>query len=161
MSRIHTARMTARPEGDFVVFLIGMRFNKPWLVHKWWPVSAAMPRMLAELYRQPALGFLSHELWVGRTILVLQYWRDLESLAAYARAKDAAHLPAWRRFNQAIGSDGSVGIWHETYQVRAGAHESVYVNMPAFGLGKVGPLVEAGGPLATAAGRLRQGQQDG
>jgi hypothetical protein len=30
-----TARLTDRPQGDFVVFLIGMRTNKPWLLHKW------------------------------------------------------------------------------------------------------------------------------
>jgi hypothetical protein len=60
--------MTARPEGEFVVFLIGMRINKPLHLHKWLPVARAMPRMLQELYRQPALGLLSHEMWLSRTI---------------------------------------------------------------------------------------------
>ena len=49
MARIFADRMTADIEGDFVVFLIGMRINKPWKVHKWWPVFSAMPRMLKEL----------------------------------------------------------------------------------------------------------------
>jgi len=31
-------RMTADLDGEFVVLLIGMRINKPWKVHKWWPV---------------------------------------------------------------------------------------------------------------------------
>jgi hypothetical protein len=31
-------------------------------------------------------------------------------------------------------ADGAVGIWHETFVVPAGAHESVYVDMPAQGL---------------------------
>lgn len=147
--------MTARPEGDFVVFLIGMRINKPLHVHKWWPAASAMPRMLNELYRQPELGLLSHEMWFSRTIILVQYWRSVELLMAYAKAKDSVHLPAWQRFNRAVGTDGSVGIWHETYQVRPGHHENVYVNMPAFGLGKVGPLVEARGGLQSAAGRMR------
>ena len=152
---LHTARMTARPEGEFVVFLIGMRINKPLYLHKWWQAVSAMPRMLNELYLQPDLGLLSHEMWFSRTIILVQYWRSMDHLMAYAKAKNAAHLPAWQRFNQAIGTDGSVGIWHESYQVQPGRHENVYVNMPAFGLGKVGPLVEARGGLQSAAGRLR------
>ena len=38
MARVSNGRMTADIEGDFVVFLIGMRFNKPWKLHKWWAV---------------------------------------------------------------------------------------------------------------------------
>ena len=40
-------RLTAEMDGDFVVFLIGMRVNKPWKVHKWLPVARAMPRLSA------------------------------------------------------------------------------------------------------------------
>jgi hypothetical protein len=152
---LHSARMTARPEGDFVVFLIGMRINKPLQVHKWWPAASAMPRMLNELYRQSDLGLLSHEMWFSRTIILVQYWRSMEKLMAYARNKDAAHLPAWQQFNRTVGTEGAVGIWHETYQIQPRSHESMYVNMPAFGLGKVGPLVEARAGLHSAAGRLR------
>lgn len=54
---IRRERLTANLEGDFVVFLIGMRINKPWKAHKWLPVATAMPRMIKELYRQPELGF--------------------------------------------------------------------------------------------------------
>ena len=50
---IHRERMTARMEGEFAVFLIGMRINQPWLLHKWLPVATAMPRMLKELYAKP------------------------------------------------------------------------------------------------------------
>lgn len=153
---LHRARLTARPEHDFVVFLIGMRINRPLHVHKWLPVAKAMPQMLSELYRQPELGLLSHELWFSRTIILLQYWRDVDALMAYAKSKTAAHLPAWQRFNRAVGVDGSVGIWHETYRAGAGSCENVYVNMPPFGLGKVGPLVDASGELKSAAGRLSQ-----
>ncbi|CAM5694173.1 hypothetical protein SANTM175S_00904 [Streptomyces antimycoticus] len=38
---------------------------------------------------------------------------------------------------------GKVGFWHETYAVPAGAHEAVYVNMPAFGLGKATKMVRS------------------
>ena len=80
---IHGDRLTANLEGGFVVFLIGMRINRPWLVHKWWPVAVAMPRMLKELYSRPDLGFLHAESWFSRTIILLQYWRSMEHLIAY------------------------------------------------------------------------------
>jgi len=147
--------MTARPDGDFVVFLIGLRINRPLRIDKWFPVAAAMPRMLTELYRQPDLGLLSHEMWFSRTIVLIQYWRSLDQLLKYATSKSSEHLPAWQRFNRVVGTDGSVGIWHETYQVSQGSYENVYVNMPAFGLGKVGPLAEAAGSLKSASGRMR------
>jgi hypothetical protein len=154
---IKQERVTATLEGDFVVFLIGMRINKPLLVHKWFPVARAMPRMLRELSRRPDLGFLHSEIWFSRTILLVQYWRSMEQLLAYAKNKEAEHLPAWRSFNRAVGTDGSVGIWHETYQVSAGGYESVYVNMPPFGLGKAGLLQPATGGRQSASGRLSGG----
>ena len=151
---IHRNRLTAHLEGDFVVFLIGMRINKPLKVHRWWPVAAAMPRMLKELYRQPELGFIHAEAWFSRTIILVQYWRSMEQLLAYAKDKNGQHLPAWQAFNKAIGTDDSVGIWHETYAASPGSHESVYVNMPPFGLGRAASLQEAVGDRQSASGRL-------
>ncbi|MDE2405522.1 MAG: DUF4188 domain-containing protein [Sphingomonadales bacterium] len=155
---IHPARMTARINGEFAVFLIGMRLNRPLAVHRWLPTMRAMPAMLRELYERPELGLLSHELWFSRTTLLVQYWRSVGQLLDYARAREAAHLPAWQRFNRRIGTDGSVGIWHETYVVAPGRFENVYVNMPAFGLGKAGTLVEARAGLQSAAARLAGGK---
>jgi hypothetical protein len=152
---IHRDRLTANLDGGFVVFLIGMRINRPLLIHKWWPLAVAMPRMLKELYRQPELGFLHAEMWFSRTIILLQYWRTTEHLMAYSKSKELAHLPAWQAFNKAIGTDGSVGIWHETYKIAPGGYENVYVNMPAFGLGRAGTLREAKGDLKSASDRLR------
>jgi hypothetical protein len=150
-------RVTATMEGNFAVFLIGLRINKPLLVHKWLPVAASMPRMLNELRRQPELGFVHAEMWFARTIILLQYWRSLEQLLAYAKNKDAQHLPAWRSFNRAIGTEGAVGIWHETYLASPGSYENVYVNMPLFGLGKAGSVHPATGGKQSASGRLRGG----
>lgn len=50
---------------------------------------------------------------------MVQYWRSMDQLLAYAKNKTAAHLPAWQAFNKAVGTDGSVGIWHETYAASA------------------------------------------
>jgi len=148
-------RMTAQIEGDFVVFLIGMRINRYWKPRKWLPVLIAMPRMIRELERHPESGFLGANQYVGspRRPMLVQFWRTFEQLEAYARSKDAEHWPAWVAFNKSIGSSGEVGIWHETYLVPAGAYDSVYNNMPPIGLGEATRLIPAAGRKATAAGR--------
>lgn len=151
---IRNERVTANLEGEFVVFLIGLRINEPLKVHKWLPVVRAMPKMLMELGRQPELGFIHAETWFARTTIMVQYWHPMEQLLAYARNKNAEHLPAWRAFNKSVGTDGSVGIWHETYAASPGTYENVYVNMPPFGLGKTGNLQPAAGGRQSAAGRL-------
>src|SRR3954470_3443825 len=55
---IHPGRHVARIEGDFVVFMIGMRINRPWKLGQWWFVATAMPKMIKELEAQPDSGFL-------------------------------------------------------------------------------------------------------
>lgn len=156
---ISKQRLTVTLDGDFVVFLVGMRINAPWKLHRWLPVARAMPRMLAELGERPELGLLGGEMWFGRTTLLLQYWRTLEQLLAYAKDPEAAHLPAWKAFNRGVASTGDVGVWHETFAVSAGNYESIYVNMPPFGLGRVGRLVPATGTLSFAHGRLQAGKR--
>jgi hypothetical protein len=149
-------RMTAIIDKPIVVFLIGMRINRPWKFHQWYPVASAMPRMLKELEGSRTLGFLGGAMWGGRTSVMVQYWESFDALERYARERDNAHLPAWREFNRRIASGGDVGIWHETYLVNPGQYECVYHNMPPFGLGRVGRLVEASGALSTARGRLQR-----
>ncbi len=153
-------RLTDAEDGDVVVFLIGMRINRWWKVWQWLRTAAAMPKMIAELERHPELGFLGAESWFGRTTMMVSYWKSTEDLMAYARSRTATHLPAWRAFNKFIGTSGDVGIWHETYKVRAGEHETVYVNMPSFGLGKARGLRAASGKRATAEGRLGEKRED-
>jgi hypothetical protein len=151
---VHPGRFTADIEGDFVVFLIGMRFNKPLRVRRWWPVATAMPKMLKVIDEHPELGCLGYQQWVGRTTILVQYWRDFESLDRFARDKELPHLEPWRRFNKAIRDSGDVGIWHETFRVRAGEYECIYGNMPAFGLAKSATLVPAGRKAHTSAARI-------
>jgi len=152
MSRVIPKRVTAEIEGDFIVFLIGMRINKPWKVHKWLPVFLSMPRMIAELERKPESGFLGH---IFGMRVIVQYWRSFEDLEAYARDADQLHWPAWMQFNKLVaGSRGDVGIWHETYKVRAGDFETVYSGMPPIGLAKAGQRADAGGTMKSARGRM-------
>jgi hypothetical protein len=151
MAAIIPDRMAAEIEGDFVVFVIGMRINKPWKVHKWLPVFLGMPRMLKELKRQPESGFLGS---ISGGLLIVQYWRSFEELETYARSHDRLHWPAWVAFNKRTArSRGDVGIWHETYLVRAGEYEAIYSGMPRFGLGQAGKLVSAVGRKESARGR--------
>jgi hypothetical protein len=153
--------MAAVIERDFVIFLIGMRINRFWKVHKWLPVFCAMPRMLRELAGRPDSGLLGFRFHNGLpNHLGVKYWRSFEHLERYARDPAGGHLPAWAAFNRSVGSSGDVGVWHETYRVKAGQYEAIYHNMPAYGLGAASRLVPAASQYATAASRLGQREHD-
>ena len=154
MPKVKTERLTAVSDEGYVLFLIGMRINNVFAIHRWLPVFMAMGRMLPELFKNPQLGFKSYEMWMGRTLILVQYWESPEKLMDYAKATNAEHLPAWKAFNKAAKSTTAVGIYHETYIVDAGKSENIYVNMPPFGFGKVGRLEPATGKRNTAAQRL-------
>jgi hypothetical protein len=144
--------MAAAIEGDFVVFIIGVRINRLWKVHKWLPTLLAMPRMIRELERQPESGYLGS---ISSGLLRVQYWRSFDHLEAYARSHDHEHWPAWVAFNKRMAnSRGDVGVWHETYLVRSGEYETIYNGMPPFGLGAATSLLPASGRTDTARGRL-------
>jgi hypothetical protein len=151
---IQKGRMTSVAPPGTVVFLIGMRVNKPWKPWKWWPVSQQMPRMLTELGKQPELGLLHAASFVsGLSIMVVQYWESAEKLNAYATARDHVHLPAWREFNRRVKDNGDVGVFHETFVV--GTHETVYVNMPGgYGLAGAIPAEPVGSRGQRAMHRL-------
>lgn len=162
MTQIFKGRYTAQTDEPFVVFVIGFRINKLWAIHKWWPVGAAMAPMLQTLFTHPEKGFLWGENFlypVGAA--QIQYWRSVDDLERFARQPSEPHLSAWKRFNQAIGADGSVGIWHETYQVQAQQFECVYANMPLFGLARAVKHVPAIGRRETARLRLGSNSEPG
>lgn len=158
-------RVTHGHQGEIAVFLIGMRFNRPWRVDLWLPVVRAMPRMIRELYAAKAsaargegtdLGFLdARTVLDGRGVTVVQYWRSVEDVYQYARSSEHEHRPAWRAFNaRASRARGAVGIWHETYAVPAGGHESIYVAMPPTGLARATSVVPVARRGETAPERL-------
>jgi hypothetical protein len=154
-SSVVPGRFTARIDEPFVVFIIGMRVNRPLTFRKWVPTAMAMGPMLRELYKNPQKGFLGAEqffYWPGAALL--QYWRSFEDLERFARNPNDPHLPAWQRFNKVVKSDGSVGIWHEAYLVEAGNYEVIYNNMPVFGLARATEHVRVVGSLETARRRL-------
>jgi len=157
MSQILADRITAEIDDEVVVFLIGMRINRLWKIHKWLPAANAMPRMVRELSADKDSGFLGAHTWFGRTTIMLQYWRSFEHLERYAKGRSRQHLPAWTAFNRTVGTSGDVGIWHETYRIQHGDYECIYTNMPLFGLAKATKAVPASGLRASAAGRMKAG----
>lgn len=158
--RIIPDRVTAKVDDGFVVFLIGMRVNRPWKIHRWLPVALAMGRMIGELAGRPDMGLKHVESWAGRTSIMVQYWESFEALEAYARNRSAEHLPAWSKFNKLVGSNGDVGIWHETYAVNPGSFECVYNNMPRFGLSRAFDTIPAVGAYARASSRMSEPAKD-
>src|SRR3954463_3600148 len=80
MSNTINQRMTAKLEGDFVVFLIGMRINRLWKLHKWIPVASAMPKMIKELSQKPESGFLGFQILGGIPPVIVQYCNHLNIL---------------------------------------------------------------------------------
>jgi hypothetical protein len=156
MPAIIEKRVCAEIEGPFVLFLIGARINRPWKIGLVSRFLRTMPAMLKELAAQPELGLLHARSHFGFTdVMVVQYWRSFEHLEAYARSPEREHLPAWRWFNGKVGSNGDIGIWHETFLIEPGHYETVYNNMPPYGLGAAGKLVDAVGARAAARERIK------
>jgi hypothetical protein len=158
-------RMTAEIDGDFVVFLIGARFN-----NKLHPLRTimdlggrrGMKHMLDYLVAHPEKGLLGYVMGLP---VIVQYWRSFDHLEAFAKDTADPHLAVWRNYWRRVGKSGRTGIWHETYRVRAGEYEAVYGNMPPFGLAKAGRLVSLAekstarerlkAPVASASGEER------
>lgn len=148
-------RTTHQPTDEIAVFLIGMRFNRLWRPDAWVPAFFAMPRMLRELSKDRASGLLGYRLLFGeRGVTVVQYWRDVESIYAYANDAGREHRPAWTTFYAtAKRVPGAVGIWHETYHL-AGA-ESFYGSMPPTGLAKAVGVIPVTARNRTARARMQ------
>jgi len=146
-------RTTAEIDGDFVVFLIGARFDPRHPIRTFLDLGGrrGMRHMLDHLVAHPDKGLLVYTM--GFPVIV-QYWRSFEHLEAFARDQDDPHLAAWRNYYR---RNARTGIWHETYLVGAGQYEAIYGNMPPFGLGRAGRLV----PLREAStARLRIRRRD-
>lgn len=150
---VFPGRFTAGPEGDVTVFLIGMRANRWWKIGTVMRVAAAMPRMLRYLATTPEAGLLGYHQWLGRTTVLVSYWRSPEHLMRFAANRDAPHLGPWRDFMKTVAGTGNVGVWHETYSVPASGVETVYSGMPLFGLAKATTHVPVEHGLNTAKQR--------
>ena len=130
-------RVTHSYDGELGLFLIGMRIHQPWRLGIVARSFMAMPRMIAELERNKAaaargeaehLGYL--HAWTmldGFGPTMVQYWRSVDDIYRYAGNSQHEHRPAWKAFySYAAKHPDAVTIWHETYAVAAGSHESLY-----------------------------------
>ena len=152
---VFPGRYTSAPDrSDITVFLIGMRANHWWRLGKVWWTASKMPPMLWHLATHAEAGMLGVHSWFGRTTIILSYWESPEHLQRFAADQDAPHLQPWRDFMRTLQGSGSVGIWHETYQVSVADLETVYVDMPTFGLAAATAHVPIGPGQKTARQRL-------
>lgn len=156
---VHSERITTEITEPITVFLIGMRVNKLLPFSKWWKVAMAMPPMIASLMKHPEKGLLHAESFFRfgpMTTIMVSYWKSPEHLENFARNPNAPHFQAWQDFYKLVGTDGSVGIWHETYVIEPDQAECVYVNMPMFGLlGATKNAIPAKGHRSTFRKRLQ------
>ena len=158
---VFAGRYAGTVDGDFVVFLIGMRINKPWKVHRWLPVVRRHARMIRELERDPDSGFLGATQGLPRRRpCLVQYWRSFEHLERYARDPAAAHLPGLaalqprRRARPATSGSGT----RPTGSARASTRRSTGT-CRAIGLGRVGEHAPLGS-TSTAALRSKHRAED-
>ena len=138
MADLAGRRMTAEIDGDFVVFLIGARFNdKLQFARSLLDLGGrrGMRHMLDHLVARPEKGLLAYEIGLPT---IVQYWRSFEQLEAFAKDKDDPHLEVWRQYWRRVGRSGRTGIWHETFLVRAGEYEAIYTDVPVAGLAAAG-----------------------
>ncbi len=159
MGAIRQERFSVRTDSPFLVFMVGMRVNQLTAVRKAYFVASEFVNMQHVLADHPEKGCLHGELFFRLfpfTTTFMSYWRSFDDLEHFARAKDDVHLAAWQQFYRKVGTDGTIGIWHETYTIQPGNNEAIYVNMPPFGLGAA--MKEAVVSLdeqSSARGRIR------
>jgi len=80
-----------------------------------------------------------------------QYWRDFESLEAWARSEP--HREWWSKF---LRDSGGTGFWHEAYFMRGGM-EAVYIDVATdVGFLRFAPQSEARDAMFSARGRARR-----
>ncbi len=155
MSTIFPGRFSAQSSEPFVVFLIGMRVNQLLALGSWprvakchaahdrraqarsfaWPAARRVFRLLARCWRHSVLAKL----------------RATPRLCPRSERRPPSRLGG---VQSPHGGDGSVGIWHETYTVSNGQYETIYANMPRFGLGAAAEHLPSAGRLDTARSRI-------
>ena len=81
-----------------------------------------------------------------------QYWRDFESLEAWARS--LPHKTWWTDY---LRDRGGTSFWHETY-FRRGGIESAFVDVAdgTLGLNRFAPMVRSEGPMLSARLRIEK-----
>jgi len=141
-----TANLSDYP--DLVIIYLGMRANSVGGIKT---LASFGPQIRKAVADKPD-GLLLHENLVFSMLPphagMREYWRDFDSLEKWARS--GVHSRWWKTF---LRNRGGTGFWHETY-LRGGQIESVYIDMPPFGLSKFGDREPARGSMFSARRRL-------
>lgn len=140
---INRERMAAEIDGEYVIYINGMRLNKLRALPKYLRAGLKAGKMFEQLEADPDSGFLGYiPAYMGlRCGAAIQYWRSLEDIKRFAQDPDGVHVPAWQWYNEEVGTNGELGFWAELYVVEDGTFETFYRNMPPIGLGEHGTLV--------------------
>ena len=99
-------------------------------------------------------GLLHAERFAAGTghVVLLQYWRDYESMEAWTRRPP--HSEWWRSAVDRMRRKGDLGVYHESFLVPRANVESIYLDSPPVGLMAFGDLDDANGPRTAARDRL-------
>jgi hypothetical protein len=146
-----TADLSAYP--DLVVIYLGMHVDEPRGAET---VERLGPQIRASVEAGPE-GLLLHEEVVfpnddSPHYGMRQYWRDFDSLEAWARS--LPHKTWWTEY---LRDRGGTSFWHETY-FRRGGIESAFVDVEdgSIGLTRIAPIIRSEGPMFSARLRAEQ-----
>lgn len=134
-----------RSPGDeqIVVFVLGARSNHP--RGRFAPGWAVIGKYFGDMWRDLAKnrqtnGFLGKTSTLiatdedcGNTMCWLSYWKDLESLQAFANGPVHKKGMVWLT-KIGLTEYPSIGIMHETYHIPKGHWETISLNTRPFGL---------------------------
>ncbi len=145
----NTVDLSAFP--DLVVIYLGMRVNS---IRGLKTLLSFGPRISKAVAQKPD-GLLLHEPLIYSVFPphggMRQYWRDFNSLEAWARS--LPHKEWWANF---LKDSGGTGFWHEAY-FRRGGMEAVYIDMAErIGFSAFAPVIEARGHMFSARARASQ-----
>jgi Domain of unknown function (DUF4188) len=103
MANITGRRMMAEIDGDFVVFLIGARFNSFHVLKTVLDLGGrrGMKHMLDYLVAHPEKGLLGYQMGLPT---IVQYWRSFDHLEAFANDRSDPHVAAWRNYWKRVGT---------------------------------------------------------
>jgi hypothetical protein len=123
-TKVNRVTVDLKPYPDLVVIYLGMRANSLGGVKT---LIRFGPRIQHAVEHKPD-GLLLHENLIFSLfplhLGMRQYWRDFESLEAWARS--LPHQDWWHNF---LRDPGGTGFWHETYFM-GGGMEAIYDDLP-------------------------------
>ncbi len=135
--QIFNGKYTSKPEEPFVLFIFGMRINNLFFIWLWIPFLIRLYRMVRRLRNFPDSGLMNaHLFFTGKGLGVMQYWESFDKLENFALDSNDMHVPNNKKYKKSVGKSGRVGIWHETYVIDQCKFETLYYNMPKWGLAK-------------------------